>query len=120
MRANSSRSYCVMRPDGKTSHRFPAIVIVRVGILLQLHFMVDPGGVDEVLWSPRHRIGERVLILCFDELNVRTGQITLLEHPELAIRPGVVQTTCPQALHELLPVGRRYDRPLESKCTCHS
>src|SRR5919112_1857083 len=59
MSANSSCSYCVTNPDGYTLQVRPSIAIDRVGIgLSDLHFLVDPRGVEDHVGRVGVRGGE--------------------------------------------------------------
>src|ERR1019366_9436150 len=118
-RPNSSASYCVVWPDGKTFQRAPSMSMLRVGMSGELHFSVDAGGIEHRLGSGGVRGLERRGIRRLDELDERARERGLLEHPELAARVLVVVLPRLQALEILDPLRERNDRTLDRERARH-
>src|SRR4029079_14662250 len=125
MSANSSRSFCVTRPEGMTRQRRPSMVIVRMGISGQLHFAVDAGGIEGGIGSSGVSARQRIRVRCFDELERRAWEICFLEYPEMTLRARVMLLLPLHSLEESLPLARRDERSLHAqgsrhRCSDHS
>src|SRR5688572_4999736 len=79
--ANSSRSYCVTRPDGNTRQDFPAMLSERVGMceLVQLHFDVETRGFQYRHGRVAMRLHQSGAVIGLEKLHVRSGQARFLE-----------------------------------------
>src|SRR3954462_11883652 len=88
--ANSSRSYCVTRPDGMTCQLRPASVMVRVGMLRKLHFVIDARRIEHALRGGRMCAGQCLRIRRLEELEEGPGQSRFLEDPVATVGLRVV------------------------------
>lgn len=115
--ANSSRSICVISPDGYTFHGLPWRTIVLAGKLLRLPVdaRVFPGCSRR-----RFQSGvQRLLIACLDEFEHRSRQSHLLERPVLAAVPLEVSLAVTDPLPVLLAIALRNDRTLHCQKSGH-
>src|SRR5262249_20743913 len=106
MRPNSSRSYCVTRPDGKTSQLLPSMSMVRVGILFQLHFLIDAIGIEDLLRRAGVCFRQGLRVGGLEKLEERTWEPCFLEDPEATVGLCVVVCLLAQLLLKPLTIRR--------------
>src|SRR5262245_25596632 len=106
MRPNSSRSYCVTRPEGKTSQLLPSISMVRVGILFQLHFLIDAIGIEDLLRRAGVGFRQGLRVGCLEKLEECAREPCLLEYPEATVGFRVVVSLFAQLLLKPLTIRR--------------
>src|SRR2546423_1957350 len=79
---------------------------------LQLHFLINARRIQRLEWSAGMRVCQRLLVVCLGELDERTGQCHLLEHPEAAVRRFVVRLKRLESFCIIRALGRWNGRTL--------
>src|SRR5262245_52410199 len=102
-----------------TCQRRPASVIERVGMLGELHFVIDSRRIEHGLGGGGMSAGEGLVSGRLTELEKGTRQARLLEDPVAAIRSRVVFAISLQLLRELLPILRCDERTLDGQSARH-
>src|SRR5258708_8113591 len=116
---NSSRSYCVTRPEGSTRHARRWGLMVRVGMSGKLHFVIDAGGVEHPLRRRCVGARERGRVGRLAELEKRARQAGLFEHPVTTARLCVIVTLSQEPLSEFAAVRRCDERSLNREAARH-
>src|SRR5262247_682674 len=119
---NSSRSYCVTRPDGNMRHVLPPTVMLRVGMSAQLHFDVHTVGIEQAVRGgcAAERTSERTSIARLHELEKCSWQSRLFEHPVATLRLRKVGAPFGEPLVESFALAGCDERPLNGERAWHS
>src|SRR5689334_13266350 len=93
--------------------------MVRSGMSVDLHFLVDACGIHEMILRRLEAARQRLTVGRLDELDERAGEVGLLEYPEPAVGFGVQRLTRRPSLEIALPISQRNDRALQRQCAWH-